>query len=102
MVYLFTEDQRKQTEKRSIVFEDEFFLLYSSGKKYDSMQEILSKSKINTIYELFMKEVVHEVFRELRLESPLKFLNFEELLSFSEKQSGTPKGSSNLLMRELC
>ena len=42
------------------------------------MQEIVSKNKNITIYELFIKEVLHEYFRELRLQSPLKLLNFEE------------------------
>ena len=45
--------------------------------KYDSMLEILSRNKINTISELFVQNS-HDVFREVRLELPLKFLSFEE------------------------
>ena len=61
-------------------------------KKYDSMQEILSKNKINTIYELFIKEIVHEVFRELRKDSPLQLLNLEERLIFQRETRWNSKG----------
>lgn len=56
------------------------------------MQEILSKNKINTIYELFIKEIVHEVFRELRKDSPLQLLNLEERLIFQRETRWNSKG----------
>ena len=61
-------------------------------KKCDSMKEIQSKNKINSLYELFITEVVHEVFRELSLESPLKLLNFEEQLKFQREARWNSKG----------
>ena len=36
-------------------------------------------NKINTVYELFLNEVVSEVFKEMRFDSPLKLLDFEKL-----------------------
>ena len=44
MVYLVTEDQRKQTSKRSTVFKNDFFALFSE-KRNNSMQEILNYEK---------------------------------------------------------
>ena len=40
---------------------------------------ILAVNKINTVYELFLNEVVSEVSKEMRSDSPLKFLDFEKL-----------------------
>ena len=48
-------------------------------KRQDSLQEILAVNKINTVYELFLNEVVSEVFKEMRSDSPLKLLDFEKL-----------------------
>ena len=36
-------------------------------------------NKISTVYELFLNEVVFEVFKEMRYDSPLKLLDFEKL-----------------------
>ena len=80
MVYLFAEDQQNQTLKRSTVFKEEFFVLDSSEKNV-SMQNILSNNKVNTMYKLFIKEVVLDVLREHRLGSPFIVLNLKKLLS---------------------
>ena len=53
--------------------------------------KIVQKQK-NTIFQLFIKEVVHEVSRELRLESPLELLNFEEKLKFLQERRWESKG----------
>ena len=60
--------------------------------KYDSMNEMLFENKINTMCDLFINVVVLEVFRELRLESPLKFLNFEGKLTFHREARWNFKG----------
>ena len=52
----------------------------------------MSINKINTIYEPLIKEVVHEVLRELRLESPLKLLRFERQLKFQRETRWNSKG----------
>ena len=56
------------------------------------MQEILSENKYNAFYELFVTEVVHEVLREHRLESPLKLLNSLESLKFQRRIRWKSKG----------
>ena len=43
------------------------------------MQVILAVNKIDTVYELFLNEVVSEVFKEMRSDSPLQLLDFEKL-----------------------
>ena len=48
-------------------------------KRQDSLQETNAVNKINTVYELFMNEVVSEVLEEMRSDSPLKLIDFEEL-----------------------
>ena len=48
-------------------------------ERQDSLQEILAVNKINTVYELFINEVVSEVFREMISVSPFKLLDFEKL-----------------------
>ena len=43
------------------------------------MQEILAVNKTNTVYELLLNEVVSEVFKQMRSDSPLELLDFEKL-----------------------
>ena len=40
-------------------------------RKYDSLQEIIHKHRIFTVFELFVVEVFNEVFRQLTSKSPL-------------------------------
>ena len=52
---------------------------YFFRKRQDSLQKILAVNKINTVYELFLNEVVSEVFKDVRSDTPLKLLDFEKL-----------------------
>ena len=52
------------------------------------MQEVLAVNKINTVYELFLNEVVSEVFKEMRSDSPLKLLDFEKLPKSNTNSKG--------------
>ena len=40
-------------------------------KKFDSLQNLFAENKHLTVFELFMVELLRELFRQLRSESPL-------------------------------
>ena len=44
-------------------------------RKWDTLQDIYTKHKFLNIYEMFIAEVVKEVFKQLRFESPRVYLN---------------------------
>ena len=50
----------------------------TNSSSYILQEKNTIQNKINTIYEMFIKKVVHEKFRELELEPPLKLLTSEE------------------------
>ena len=43
-------------------------------KKFESIANILLENKVLTVYELYMEELVKELFKELRHETPVKYL----------------------------
>ena len=43
-------------------------------KKYDSLENILGQNKIFTVFELYLVELVKELFRQLQSQSPTNFL----------------------------
>ena len=61
----------------------------------------MPSNKINTVCDLFFEKLVHEVFNEFSSESSMQLLNFGKSWNFNEKQGGTRKGSSLLLMQEM-
>ena len=61
-------------------------------EKNGSMDEKLPNNKSNTIYELFIKKVVHEIFKEVRLGCLLKLLKFEEPSQFQRQTKRKSKG----------
>ena len=67
-------------------------------KRHDSLQEILSVNKLNTVCELFLNEVVSESFREMASDSPLKLLDFETLLESNTTTRWNSKGFSALIV----
>ena len=42
-------------------------------KKYDSLQDILRQTKLNTVFELFILDVFREIFNQLRSNGTTKF-----------------------------
>ena len=73
---------------------EEFFVIYFTETMDGSMHGMISSKNINTVFEVFIKELVHKDFRELKFESPLQLLNFDEKLSINGKQGRTRKGFS--------
>ena len=53
-------------EKKSNMLNGELFEQFFPRKKIDSLQEIIQRSKILTVYELFIVENVKELFRQVR------------------------------------
>ena len=43
--------------------------------KYDSVEYIFERNKIMTAFEIYLMELLAEVFKQLRMESPLSSLN---------------------------
>ena len=56
------------------------------------MQEILAANKIKTVHEFFMNEIVSDVSKEMRSDSPLKLLDFEKLSKSNTTTRWNSKG----------
>ena len=76
---------------------------YSSNlfkQKIDSLQEILQRNKVLTVFELFLVENVKELFRQPRQNGELQKMLLICLLTTRIVSSGTKKVSSQLRIVE--
>ena len=64
--------QQEQTLKKLKWHKGELLELFYS-KKYDSLQDILRQTKLNTVFELFVLDVSREIFNQLRTNGTTKF-----------------------------
>ena len=71
-VLLFMGAQREQTLKKLKWHKGEL-LEPCYSKKYDSLQDILRQTKLNTVFELFIVDVFREIFNQLRTNGTTKF-----------------------------
>ena len=69
-------------------------------KKMDSITDVLREKGILTVYELYLAELLKELFRQLRLEAPNTYLP-ETLESNSTKTRGKTKGLLPSIYRTL-
>ena len=58
----------------SIKLSEEFFGLFSTGDN-GTLQNVYTKYNFFNVYEMFFVEVVKEVFKQLRIESPRLYLD---------------------------
>ena len=65
----------KRTLSLSIKLCEELSGLFSTDKKWEILQDVYTKQKFFNVYEMFNVEVVKEVFKQLRLESPRVYLD---------------------------
>ena len=57
-------------------------------KKYESLGLTLFDNKIHTVYELYVIELVKELFKQIRSESPLQYIIPQSLAVIKNKQVG--------------
>ena len=68
----------------------EFLEPFFSWRKFDSLNNIWYEHKIQTVFEMYISEFIKEMFKQVRLESPVQFFT-----PYTCKESHLPtRGSS--------